>query len=37
MEIPSHIREDVRGIVDEYLANIRQVTELILSDKVTLY
>lgn len=36
-EIPSHTRENVHNIVDEYLANIRRITELIINDQVILY
>jgi len=36
-EIPSHIMQEIRGIADEELANIKRVTEMVLNDEVTLY
>lgn len=36
-DIPSHIKQDIHGIVDKYLADIRKITELILNDQVILY
>lgn len=36
-EIPSHVRNEIRAIVDEELANIKKVTELILRDEVSIY
>lgn len=36
-EIPSHIRNEIKAVVDEELANIRKVTELFLRDEVSIY
>jgi S-adenosylmethionine synthetase len=36
-DLPSNVKNDIIGIVDEYLANIRKITELIINDQVTLY
>jgi len=36
-EIPSHIMQEIHGIADEELANIKRVTEMVLNDEVTLY
>ena len=35
--LPGHVVSDIRGIVDEYLANIRKVTELVVNEQVQLY
>jgi methionine adenosyltransferase (EC 2.5.1.6) len=36
-DLPSNVKNDIIGIVDEYLANIRKITELIINDQVILY
>ncbi|MEM1628116.1 MAG: methionine adenosyltransferase [Desulfurococcaceae archaeon] len=36
-DIPGHVRNEIYGIADEELANIRKVTELVLNDLVILY
>ncbi|MEM4717939.1 MAG: methionine adenosyltransferase [Desulfurococcaceae archaeon] len=36
-DIPGHVKENVHGIVDEYLSNIRRITELIINEQVILY
>lgn len=36
-DIPAHLKNDVRGIVDEYLFNIRRITELVVNNQVDLF
>ncbi|MEM1713959.1 MAG: methionine adenosyltransferase, partial [Desulfurococcaceae archaeon] len=36
-DLPENIRNDIIGIVEEYLVNIRRITELIINDQVILY
>lgn len=36
-QIPGHIKSNIEGIVDESLANIRQITELVVNEQVILY
>lgn len=37
VEIPSHVKNDIWGIANEYLANIKRITELIINQQVILY
>lgn len=36
-EIPVNVKSEINGIVDEMLANIRKITELVVNDQVILY
>ncbi|MEM0368918.1 MAG: methionine adenosyltransferase [Desulfurococcaceae archaeon] len=36
-DLPENVRNDIIGIVEEYLVNIRRITELIINDQVILY
>lgn len=36
-EVPSHVKSDIWGIVDSYLADVRRITELVVNEQVTLF
>lgn len=36
-EVPGHVKSNIIGIVDDQLANIKKITELVLNNQVTLY